>query len=110
MIAFRIGRERSDQYHYDSKLKMKTNVSRLKLKWKTIKWFMDQKKDIINKVLEPWFQEQLLNLTKKRCKEFNRGICIEEFGVLLSNNGIPNNAEIIRKLYWIFDEKGDNDL
>lgn len=111
MVSFRIKNESNEQNKYDSKVKKKlTSAIKQKLKWKTIQWFKDTQKAIINKLLMPYFTEQFLNLLIKKRKEGNEGITFDEFSKVLRTNGITKNQEIMRKLYWIFDEDGDNSL
>lgn len=111
MVSFRIKNSSNEQNRYDSKKKKKlTSAVKHKLKWKTIKWFKDTQKLIINKLLKPYFQQQLLNLSIKKRKEGNEGITFDEFSKALRTNGITKNQETMRKLYWIFDEDGDNTI
>lgn len=111
MVSFRIKNEYDDQNKYDSKVKKKlTSVIKQKLKWKTIQWFKDTQKAMINKLLMPYFTEQFLNLLIKKRKEGIEGILFDDFSKVLRTNGITKNQEIMRKLYWIFDEDGNNSL
>ena len=95
---------------YDIKKNKLTQASRLKLKCNTIKWFIDNKKELLNRLVDKNFQEQILKFSDKKSREFNAGLTIEEFGSLMQKNKISNDPEIINKLFWIFDEDGDNDL
>ena len=95
---------------YDIKKNKLTQASRLKLKCNTIKWFIDNKKELLNRLVDKNFQEQILKISDKKSREFNAGLTIEEFGSLMQRNKITNDPEIIKKLFWIFDEDGDNDL
>lgn len=111
MIAFRTDKKSENLGKFDLKKKNKlTQASRLKLKCKTIKWFIDNKKDLLNRLLEPRFQEQILKFSEKKSREFHSGLTIEEFATLMHNNKITNDPSLIEKLFWIFDEDGDNDL
>ena len=111
MIALRTDRRSDNTGKFDLKKKNKlTQASRMKLKVRTIKWFIDNKKDLLNRLLDQHFQEQILKFTEKKSREFNSGLTIEEFGNLMQNNKITNDPELIKKLFWIFDEDGDNDL
>ena len=111
MLAQKLDKKHNDLAHFDLKRKNKlTQASRLKLKCKTIKWLVDNHKEILNRMLEPRFQETLLNFSDKKERQFNCGITFEEFGSLLRNNNITNDIEVIQKLFWILDEDGDNDL
>ena len=111
MIASRIDTKAKDPSTFDStRKKQLTQASRLKLKCKMIRWFMDNKKDLLSRLLDPHFKEQILKFTEKKSKEFNVGLTIEDFSTLMQNNLITSDPELIQKLFWIIDEKGDNDL
>ena len=111
MIAKRIDTKSKDVYTFDStRKKQLTQASRLKLKCKMIKWFMDNKKDLLSRLLDPELKEQILKFTKKKSREFDYGLTIEDFSTLMQNNLITNDPELIQKLFWILDENGDNNL
>ncbi len=83
----------------------------MKLKWKTIKWFLDNKKSNIYTVivdnLERLFQKQDIISSKFKG---DKGLNIKEFTMVLKDNGITNDQELINKLFWVFDEDGSGDI
>ena len=110
MLAVKKNNHMDSFRRYDVKKNKLTQASRLKLKCNTIKWFIDNKKELLNRLVDKNFQEQILKISDKKSREFNAGLTIEEFGSLMQRNKITNDPEIIKKLFWIFDEDGDNDL
>jgi Ca2+-binding EF-hand superfamily protein len=109
MIAKRVGRDAEESKKYDNVKNTKfTRVSKLKMKWKTIKWLVDNRKDVLDRLMD--FQGSILSLSDKKSREFNRGLNIQEFTTIMKNNGITNDPDLIKKLFWVFDEDGDNDL
>ena len=110
MLAVKKNNHMDSFRRYDVKKNKLTQASRLKLKCNTIKWFIDNKKELLNRLVDKNFQEQILKISDKKTREFNAGLTIEEFGSLMQRNKITNDPEIIKKLFWIFDEDGDNDL
>ena len=110
MLAVKKNNHMDSFRRYDVKKNKLTQASRLKLKCNTIKWFIDNKKELLNRLVDKNFQEQILKISDKKSREFNVGLTIEEFGSLMQRNKITNDPEIIKKLFWIFDEDGDNDL
>ena len=110
MLAVKKNNHMDSFRRYDVKKNKLTQASRLKLKCNTIKWFIDNKKELLNRSVDKNFQEQILKISDKKSREFNAGLTIEEFGSLMQRNKITNDPEIIKKLFWIFDEDGDNDL
>ena len=110
MLAVKKNNHMDSFRRYDVKKNKLTQASRLKLKCNAIKWFIDNKKELLNRLVDKNFQEQILKISDKKSREFNAGLTIEEFGSLMQRNKITNDPEIIKKLFWIFDEDGDNDL
>ena len=109
MFAEKIGKNFQDIYDLSKKNKL-TQASRLKLKCRMINWLRENKRDLIERLLEKQFQKQLLSFSQKKLKEFNTGLSIEDFSSLLKNNNITKDPELIQKLFWVLDEDGDNDL
>ena len=109
MFAEKIGKNFQDIYDLSKKNKL-TQASRLKLKCRMINWLRENKRDLIERLLEKQFQKQLLSFSQKKLKEFNTGLSIEDFSSLLRNNNITKDPELIQKLFWVLDEDGDNDL
>jgi len=109
MYAEKIGKNFRDIYDLSKKNKL-TQASRLKLKCRMINWLRDNKRDLIERLLEKQFQNQLLSFSQKKLKEFHTGLSIEDFSSLLKNNNITKDPELIQKLFWVLDEDGDNDL
>ena len=110
MLAVKKNNHMDSFRRYDVKKNKLTQASRLKLKCNTIKWFIDNKKELLNRLVDKNFQEQILKISDKKSREFNAGLTIEDYGSLMQRNKITNDPEIIKKLFWIFDEDGDNDL
>ena len=110
MLAVKKNNHMDSFRRYDVKKNKLTQASRLKFKCNMIKWFIDNKKELLNRLVDKNFQEQILKISDKKSREFNAGLTIEEFGSLMQRNKITNDPEIIKKLFWIFDEDGDNDL
>ena len=109
MFAEKIGKNFQDIYDLSKKNKL-TQASRLKLKCRMINWLRENKRDLIERLLEKQFQKQLLSFSQKKLKEFHTGLTIEDFSSLLKNNNITKDPELIQKLFWVLDEDGDNDL
>ncbi len=109
MFAEKIGKNFQNIYDLSKKNKL-TQASRLKLKCRMINWLRENKRDLIERLLEKQFQKQLLSFSQKKLKEFHTGLTIEDFSSLLKNNNITKDPELIQKLFWVLDEDGDNDL
>jgi Ca2+-binding EF-hand superfamily protein len=109
LLAQRVGKLTDDSNKYENVKNNKfTQVSKLKMKWKTIKWLIDNKKDTLDRLMA--FQENILNISNKKTKEFDRGLTKKEFIHVMKSNGISKDVDLINKLFWVFDEDGDNDL
>lgn len=83
-----------------------TKVKKLQLKWKTIKWFIENKKSkflIILDHLDRIFQKLEIILLKFK---FSQKLNLVQFTEILKNIGITNDYEFINKLFWVFDEDG----
>ena len=93
---------------YNNKKQSISDNKRNRLKWKTIKWLMDNKKQAIDKLLKT--SQILITLSSKKDKEFKRGLNKEEFASLIVSNGISNDMDLISKLFWLFDEDMSGDL
>ena len=110
-LALRVGLNNYLNGNYD--LKNKNNLTKatiFKLKCKTINWFIENQKDLINRLFDEKFKENLLNFCEKKQREFHSGLSIEDFSNILINNNITKNLEFIHKIFWVFDEDGDNNL
>lgn len=95
-------------------LSMKKTLSengRLKIKFNIIKWVINYKSSILERILRPLFMKKLYDLSyKKTSKDINDGINLEEFTNFLKNDKITKDTNLIKKLFWIIDENGDNSL
>ena len=78
-------------------------ISKVKIKWKTIKSLMEKERPMI---------ERLINLNKKLLNDMisnnQREYTRKEFYNIMVSNGICSDTNIINKLFWIFDENEDN--
>lgn len=109
LMASKTSKESDDANKYENVKNTKlAMVSKLKMKWKTIKWLIDNKKETLDRLMK--FNESILNLSNKKAREFDRGLNKQEFASVMKNNGITNDPDLINKLFWVFDEDGDNDL
>jgi Ca2+-binding EF-hand superfamily protein len=109
LLAMRIRKE-DDSNKYDNVKNNKfTQVSKLKMKWKTIKWIFENKKDVLDRLMG--FHESILKMTNKKSgEEFDKGMTKQEFLHVMRSNGITNDVGLINKIFWMFDEDGDNHL
>lgn len=109
LFAKRVRKE-DDSTKYDNVKNNKfTQVSKMKMKWKTIKWILENKKDVLDRLMG--FHERILKLSNnKGGSELDRGMTKKEFLQVMKTNGITNDAGLINKLFWMFDEDGDNHL
>lgn len=75
--------------------------SKFKIKWKTIQWVMNNKRDSINQLLN-----NIGSLFSKFGKGENRnyGLNRKEFNDLLSYAGLSGNQSLVDKMFFIFDE------
>jgi Ca2+-binding EF-hand superfamily protein len=79
------------------------------MKWNTMKWLLDNKKDVIDKLLEE--RENIFGKLKSiKEKKSQKGITKTEFSSLLKDYAITRDLELINKLFWVFDEDGSGDL
>lgn len=109
LVGFIVNKEADDRKYQNSKNTKYAQVSKLKMRWKTMKWLIDNKKDCLDRLMK--FQENLLNTSKKKAKSQNdEGLTKPEFTKLMITNGITNDYDLINKLFWVFDENGDGDL
>ena len=108
LIAFSINKDPDDRKYMNVLNTKYAQVSKLKIKWKTMKWLIDNKKDCLDRLLK--FQENLLSKTKQKEKKDDQGLTKTDFSKLIITNGITNDQDLINKLFWIFDENGDGDL
>lgn len=107
LIAKRIGKE-TDVRKYDNIIENKyTQVSKLKLKWRTIKWILENKSEVVDKLLD--LNIGFLNMNKNNLI-VNKGLTKQEFTRILISNKITNDLDLINKIFWVFDEDGDNEL
>ena len=96
----------------DSKYKNATNtkfaqVSKTKLKWKTIKWLIENKKENLDKLSN---NRQILEKFSQIKEDSKKGMNKKEFGDLMISNGITKDFDLINKLFWVFDEDGSGDI
>jgi len=109
LVGFIVNKEADDRKYQNTQNTKFAQVSKLKMRWKTMKWLIDNKKDCLDKLMK--FQDSLLNTSKKKEKTNNEeGLTKPEFAKLLISNGITNDPDLINKLFWVFDENGDGDL
>ena len=110
-LALRVGINEYSKSNYDLKNKNKlTKATKFKLKYNTINWFIENKKDLISRLLSDSFRDNLLKFCEKKEREFHSGLNLEDYSNLMINNNITKNVDYIHKLYWIFDENGDNNI
>lgn len=67
LVAFNINKEADDMKYMNVKNTKLAQVSKLKIKWKTIKWLLENKKDVLDRLVK--CQEIILNQTKKKTKD-----------------------------------------
>lgn len=65
---------------------------------------MENEKPMIDRLIQ--FNKKL----KKQNPDNDQGFTRKEFYHLMKSNGISSDSHIINKLFWIFDENGDNEL
>jgi Ca2+-binding EF-hand superfamily protein len=112
LIAKRIGNE-TDVKKYENIIDNKyTQVSKLKLKWRTIKWILEYKPEVVDKLLNLNlnFMNDSKNYSDKLKSEMKNGLKRQEFSKLLMSYKITHDLDLINKLFWVFDEDGDNEL
>jgi len=63
---------------------------------------MENEKDLVKKLVG--FHKKINQTQKNKETSYSR----EEFYMLMKTNGISNNPDLINKLFWIFDENGDD--
>jgi Ca2+-binding EF-hand superfamily protein len=108
LIANRIQKEDDSKKYENTKNSKFLQVSRLKMKWKTIKWILEHKKDVLDRLMD--FHENILKISNRQARDFDKGLTKSEFTTIMKRNGITNDLELINKIFWVFDEDGDNDL
>jgi Ca2+-binding EF-hand superfamily protein len=109
LFAKRVRKEDDSNKYENVKNNKFTQVSKMKMKWKTIKWILENKKDVLDRLMG--FHESILKLSnKKGGSEFDKGMTKQEFLQVMKSNGITNDVGLINKLFWMFDEDGDNHL
>lgn len=108
LVGFIVNKEADDRKYKNTQNTKFAQVSKLKMRWKTMKWLIDNKKDCLDRLMK--FQENLLLTSKKKAKSNDEGLTKPEFAKLMRTNGITNDDELINKLFWVFDENGDGDL
>jgi len=80
-------------------------VAKSKLRWRTIKWLLENKKEIVDKLTT--FQETFFETLKNRnIESFN----LKTFGDIMVEFGITMDKELINKLFWLFDEDSSGDV
>lgn len=78
--------------------------SKIKIKWKTIKWLMEHEKNVVKRLVN--FHRKFKENPQNQDKSYSR----EEFYDLMRSHGISNNPDLINKLFWIFDVNEDDQL
>jgi Ca2+-binding EF-hand superfamily protein len=96
----------------DSKYQNATNtkfaqISKTKLKWKIIKWIIENKQENLDKLSNNRHILEKFTLIKEHSQ---KGMNKKEFGELMISNGITKDWDIINKLFWVFDEDGSGDI
>lgn len=111
LYAKRVNLEDDTQKYENVKNTKFTQVSKLKMKWKTIKWIIENKKDVLDRLMD-FYEVNLTTLTlaHKKANEIDKGLNKAEFTKLMKSNGITNDMSLINKLFWVFDEDGDQFL
>lgn len=65
---------------------------------------MEQEKNVVKRLVN--FHKKFKNNPQNEEKSYTR----EQFYELMCSNGISNNPDLINKLFWVFDENGDEQL
>jgi Ca2+-binding EF-hand superfamily protein len=102
LMATRVTKDENYKKYENSHL---TKNSRQKLKWKTINWVIQNKKEVVERLRE-FFENDL----KNDLRSAQKSLSLDEFCNLMKINGITNDLDIINKLFWVFDEDGDKTL
>jgi len=101
LLARRVQKEDDGKKYENKKLDKFSQSSRSKMKLKTIKWILDNKKDVIERLME---NHSILSI------DSDKKLSKKEFSNLMKKYGITNDIGLINKLFWIFDEDGDDNL
>mmetsp|Transcript_30744 Transcript_30744/g.27955 ORF Transcript_30744/g.27955 Transcript_30744/m.27955 type:complete len:121 (+) Transcript_30744:337-699(+) len=86
----------------------KTKVSRkarFKIKWKTIQWLMDYKKDAIETLVRKYD-----DIIEKYKKDRNKTITKIEFHHLMGSIGLGGEKTVVDKLFYVLDDDGSGDI
>jgi len=86
---------------FKSKLPKK---SRFKLKWKTIQWLVENKKDTILQLCSNY------QLLIKLCRTKTNGVSKEDFIDLLTYVGLGGEKGLGDKLFYVFDDDGNGEI
>jgi Ca2+-binding EF-hand superfamily protein len=99
LMATRV-QKHEDWKKYENKKNDKFSQSSLsKMKLKTIKWILDNKSDVIERLME---NRNILSI------DIDKSLSKTEFLNLMKSNGITNDIGLINKIFWVFDENGDD--
>ena len=105
LVITRINREIDEEKYKNSKDKY-AQVSKLKLKWHTIKWLLENRKSNLDKLLH----NQRKIFESMAIKPKTEGMNKKEFEDMIVRFGITSNKDLINKLFWIFDEDGSGSI
>lgn len=111
MIAKKSSKATKENLYHCAESQKTTKVKKMKLKWKTIKWLIENKKGSDNHSI----LGNLDILIKKKAAissmfKDGKGLNLKEFTRVMKVNGVSNEAEFINKLFWIFDENDSGDI
>ncbi len=103
LFASRIRKEDDSRKYENVKNNKFVQNSKLKMKWKTISWILQNKKDVLDRLIK--FHHSILagNIPDNEMDK-------NEFRRMMKINGITNDVDLINKLFFVFDEDYDNML
>ena len=107
MIAMKVKTDVDDSKYKNTGNMKFTQLSKTKLKWKTIKWLIVNKKENLEKLSN---NKQILEKFNQIKKASQKGLNKKEFGELMISNNIFKDKDVINKLFWVFDEDGSGDI
>jgi len=104
LIAMKVKNDVDDNKYKQTQNTRFAQVSKLKLKWKTIKWLTENKKENLEKLMKN--QDILLKFSQGATEGLNK----KEFADLMISNQVTKDQDLINKLFWVFDEDGSGDI
>jgi Ca2+-binding EF-hand superfamily protein len=78
--------------------------SKFKIKWKTIQWLMDYRKDAINQLCNNY--DFLIKFIRARGISLSK----DDFYELMSYIGLGAEKPVVEKLFYVLDEDGSGDI